>query len=113
MSNPKFTRHIPSARSELRPTETLEVDDETVIDVASAVGAETRWKIIRSLANDTHTIGELTDEVDLSKGTVSVHVQKLEEAGVVGSRYNVSDKGGVEKEIALAVDEITLKLSNR
>lgn len=113
MSNPRFTRHVPSARSELRPAETLEVDDDAVVDVASAVGADTRWKIIRSLASDTRTIGELTDAVDLSKGTVSVHVQKLEEAGVVDSRYNVSDNGGVEKEIALAVDEITLKLSNR
>lgn len=113
MSKPTFTRSIPNARSEVRPTETAEVDDDDAFEVAEALGSETRWGIVRVLAEDTMTIHKLTDEMDLSKGTVSVHVKQLEEAGIVGSRYNVSDSGGVEKEVALVVDEVLVKLSER
>lgn len=113
MSKPRFTRRIPDARSEVRPPETEEVEGEEAFDLAVALGSETRWRIVRALAEDTQTMQELTEAVDLSKGTVSVHVQQLEDAGVVGSRFNVSDSGGVEKEIALVVDEVLLKLSDR
>ena len=113
MSEPRFTRRIPNARSEVRPPETREVEGEAVLDVATALGSDTRWRIVQALADDTMTIQNLTDAIDLSKGTISVHIQQLEEAGIVGSRFNVSDSGGVEKEVALVVDEVTVKLSNR
>jgi len=113
MDEPRFTRRIPDAQSEVRPPESQEVKSEEAFDLAVALGSETRWQIIRTLAKDTCTIQELTEEVSLSKGTVSVHVQQLEDAGVVGSRFNVSDSGGVEKEVALVVDEVVLKLSDR
>lgn len=113
MSKPRFTRRIPDAQSEVRPAEIQEVEAEEAFDLAVALGSETRWKIVRALAEDTRTIQELTEEVSLSKGTVSVHVQQLEDAGVVGSRFNVSDSGGVEKEVALVVDEVVVKLSDR
>lgn len=113
MSKPRFTRRIPDAQSGARPPETHEVGAEEAFDLAVALGSETRWQIVRALAEDTLTIQELTEEVDLSKGTVSVHVKQLEEVGVVGSRFNVSDSGGVEKEVALVVDEVTVKLSDR
>lgn len=113
MSKPRFTRRIPDAQSKVRPPETREVKDEDAFDLTVALGSETRWQIVRALAEDTLTIQELTEEVELSKGTVSVHVQQLEDAGVLGSRFNVSDRGGVEKEVALVVDEVTVKLSDR
>jgi predicted transcriptional regulator len=113
MDKPSFTRRIPDTRSEVRPPETAEVDDDDAFEVAQALGSDTRWRIVRVLAENTMTIHELTDEMDLSKGTVSVHVKELEEAGIVGSRYNVSDSGGVEKEVALVVDEVLVKLSKR
>lgn len=112
MSDPRFTRRIPSAHAEPRRPETFEVEDDEVLDVASALGSDARWTMVRALADDTMTIQELTDEVGLSKGTVSVHIQQLEEAEIVGSRFNVSDSGGVEKEVGLLVDEVTLKLSD-
>ena len=111
MSGSRFSREIPNARSQVRPAETLEVDSENVLAVATAIGSETRWKIIRALATDTQTIQELTEYTDLSKGTVSTHITQLEEAGLAASRFNVSDNGGVEKEIALTADEVTLDLS--
>lgn len=113
MSKPRFTRRIPDAQSGVRPPETHEVEGEEAFDLAVALGSDTRWQIVRALAEDTLTIQELTDEVELSKGTVSVHVKQLEEAGVVGSRFNVSDSGGVEKEVALVIDQVTVKLSDR
>lgn len=113
MSDPKFTRRIPNARSQVRPPETMDVDGDDTVEVANAIGSETRWRIICALAVDTRTIQQLTEELDLSKGTISVHVQCLEDAGIVASRFNVSDNGGVEKEVGLTVDEVTLRLSNR
>lgn len=112
MSKPRFTRNVPNARSDVRPPETHVVEAEEALDLAVALGSETRWRIVRALAEDTMTIQEVTDEVELSKGTVSVHVKQLEEAGVVGSRFNVSDRGGVEKEVALLVDEVLVKLTD-
>ncbi|WP_129113420.1 ArsR/SmtB family transcription factor [Halegenticoccus tardaugens] len=113
MSKPRFTRQIPNARSKIRPPQTQDVDGDEVVSVARALGSDTRWQIVRALARDTRTIQELTEAVGRSKGTVSTHVKQLENAGVAASRFNVSDSGGVEKEVALAVDEVTLKLSNR
>ena len=113
MSKPQFTREIPNARSSTRPTETLAVEGDVILEVTRAIGSDTRWKIITALAADTRTIQELTEYTSLSKGTVSTHVQQLESAGVVASRFNVSDNGGVEKEIGLAVDEVTLDLSGQ
>lgn len=113
MDEPRFTRRIPDTQSEVRPAEREEVQEEDAFDLAVALGSETRWKIVRTLADDTCTIQELTEKVSLTKGTVSVHVQQLEDAGVIGSRFNISDSGGVEKEVALVVDEVVLKLSDR
>ncbi|WP_266083292.1 ArsR/SmtB family transcription factor [Haladaptatus caseinilyticus] len=110
MNNSRFTRQVPNARSHPRPQRTLEPEESEILSVATAMGSETRWKIIRALSTETRTIHELTELVDLSKGTVSVHVKQLEEAGLAASRFNVSDNGGVEKEISLAVDEITVDL---
>lgn len=113
MSKPQFTREIPNARSSRRPTEALTVEGNTILEVTKAIGSDTRWDIITALAADTRTIQELTDYTGLSKGTVSAHVQQLESAEIVASRFNVSDNGGVEKEIGLAVDEVTLNLSGQ
>ncbi|MCO8243599.1 MULTISPECIES: winged helix-turn-helix domain-containing protein [unclassified Haladaptatus] len=112
MNNSRFTRQVPNARSHPRPRRTLEPDGSEILSVATAMGSDTRWEIIKALSTETRTIHELTELVGLSKGTVSVHVKQLEEAGLAASRFNVSDNGGVEKEISLAVDEITVDLSD-
>lgn len=110
MTDRRFSRRVPNSNKPVRPSETLSVDGEEILTVAEALGSPPRWKIVQTLAEQTHTINELAEKVDLTKGTVSVHVQQLEEAGILASRYNVSDSGGVEKEIGLAIDEISLDL---
>lgn len=108
MNNQQFTRRVPNARSHVRPPRTRELDRTEILEVTSAIGSETRWKIIETLTTDTRTIQELTEIIGLTKGTISAHVKQLEEAGLIASRFNVSDNGGVEKELSLAVDELTL-----
>ncbi|WP_440009442.1 ArsR/SmtB family transcription factor [Halomicrococcus sp. SG-WS-1] len=110
MSDQRFSRRVPSSNRPVQPSKTLSVDGDEVLEVAEALGSSPRWKIVQALTEHTRTINELADTVDLTKGTVSVHVKQLEEAGILASRYNVSDSGGVEKEIGLAVDEISLDL---
>jgi len=51
-----------------------------------ALADETRWRIIRALLRKPHTIGELTDELEVSQYNISKHVRILREAGIVESR---------------------------
>lgn len=103
---------MPTATDSKQDEVKLTVENNEVFDVADAIGSKPRWQLLRTVADEPYTIDELVEQLDLSKGTISVHVSKFEEAGVLEANYTVSDKGGVKKEITLAVDELTLDLSS-
>lgn len=111
MSNNGFTRRMPTAAGNSDEPVTLTLKDEDVFDAAEAIGSASRWEMLTAIAAEPRSIGELVDILDLSKGTVSVHVSQFEEAGILEANYSVSDDGGVEKEITLAVEELTLDLT--
>lgn len=112
MSNDNyFTRRMPVATEASEGPIERTVEGEEAFDVAEAIGSETRWRLLAAVAEEPHTIDQLVDRLDLTKGTISVHVSKFEEVGILTANYNVSADGGVKKEIALAVDEVTLDLS--
>ena len=112
MGERRFTRQVPTATGAASESEERSVDGDTVFDVTEAIGSKPRWKLLTAVAEQPHTIDDLVDRLDRSKGTISVHISKLEEAGVVRSGYTVSDQGGVKKVVSIAVDEITLDLDS-
>lgn len=112
MSKNNFTRRMPTATDSTQDGVELTVERDEVFEVADAIGSKPRWRLLKAVADEPYTIDELVERLDLSKGTISVHVSKFEEAGVLEANYTVSDKGGVKKELTLAVDELTLDLSS-
>jgi DNA-binding transcriptional ArsR family regulator len=48
-----------------------------------ALADETRWRIVRELLDEPHTIGELVERIGVSQYNVSKHVRILREAGIV------------------------------
>ncbi|WP_436932503.1 ArsR/SmtB family transcription factor [Halosimplex halobium] len=107
-----FTRRMPTATGADDGGVELSVEDKDVFAVADAIGSKPRWRLLRTVAEEPHTIDELVDALDLSKGTISVHISKFEDAGIFEANYAVSDDGGVKKELRLAVDEVTLDLAS-
>lgn len=58
--------------------------DESIADIAKALGHPARVKIIRTLLNKKSCVGsEITSEVGLAQSTVSEHLRILKVAGVI------------------------------
>jgi predicted transcriptional regulator len=111
LDDKQFTRRMPVATEASDGPVEMSVDGEDAFAVAEAVGSETRWQLLAAIAEEPHTLDELVERLDLTKGTISVHISRFEEVGIFTANYNVSADGGVKKEIALAVDEVTLDLT--
>jgi len=60
-------------------------DDSGCVAYLKALSDETRWEIVRILANtpDSFTLGEIAEKLDLSSYNASRHVRVLNEAGLV------------------------------
>ena len=110
--NTHFTRGIPVATEGGDGPVEMTVEGEDAFAAAEAVGSEPRWRLLAAVADEPHTINQLVDRLDLSKGTISVHISKFEDVGIVEANYTVTDDGGVKKEVALAVDRVTLDFAS-
>lgn len=74
----------------------MEIDRKTI----KALAADTRLEILKSLGNRRKTPSELSKELDLAVSTITEHLNKLEEAGLVNRKdtghkwiyYELSDK---------------------
>ena len=106
--DPRSTRDTPEATREQRPQR--RASGEEAFDVAAAVGSEPRWEIVSALSDGPKTMAQLTDSLGKSKGTISSHVSQLEDAGIVLAEYNITDAGGIEKQIELSATRILLDL---
>lgn len=67
--------------------------------VVRALAAPSRVAILAALADGPLAVGEIAERVDRSVGTVSVHISRLEEAGLVvvrrrGRRHLVRARWG-------------------
>lgn len=64
--------------------ETLQ--NESLLRRFQAVAEETRFEIVRRLADGERCVCELQDELDAAQSRLSFHLKKLKEAGVVSGR---------------------------
>ncbi|QDG50917.1 winged helix-turn-helix transcriptional regulator [Persicimonas caeni] len=72
--------------SELEPLADLEgpAADDELAELAKALGHPARVKILRLLARrEACVCGEIVDELPLAQSTVSQHLKKLKDAGLV------------------------------
>jgi ArsR family transcriptional regulator len=60
--------------------------DEALLQRFQAVAEETRFSIVRLLANGERCVCEIQEELDAAQSRLSFHLKKLKEAGVVADR---------------------------
>jgi hypothetical protein len=88
------------------------IPDATLLTMIKALADENRLKLLRFLHTDEHSVGELARLIDLGEPTVSHHLAKLREAGLVTLRmagnqrfYRVRQEGLAQLKTAIATIE--------
>ncbi len=87
----------------------LEVDQEDVVKVASAISSPTRFEILKYIQLKEADLGEISALIKQSKANASAQVRILEKADLVKVIYKPGQRG-VKKTCALNVREVKLKL---
>ncbi|WP_017815087.1 ArsR/SmtB family transcription factor [Paenibacillus shenyangensis] len=84
------------------------------LPVYEALASEVRWKIMEFLVSGEKSVKEIAAMLQLSPSIVTMHVRKLEAAGIISSR-RVRREGGTHKLCFLVQDsiQITLPSSSR
>ena len=62
------------------------MQNEALLQRFRAVGEETRFKIVRILADGERCVCELQDQLGAAQSRLSFHLKKLKDAGVVSDR---------------------------
>ncbi|PTM23627.1 transcriptional regulator [Lactobacillus sp. PFC-70] len=90
----------------------MEVElSETYLGLFKALASPVRIKIIQILARQPMNINELSQRLGLSKSIVSMHIQKLNAAGIISVASRPA-KNGRQKISELSVNYIGIKLSD-
>lgn len=85
---------------------------EKWLPVYEALSSSVRIKIINLLAMDALNIKQLAQELGLSSAIVTMHVKKLEKAGIVHSERK-SINGAVQKLCFLDIDSLEVQFPSR
>lgn len=86
----------------------MQIDiDEKWLPVYEALASNVRLKIINFLSKQPMNVKELAEKLQLSSAIVTMHVNKLEKAGIIKSKRTRS-KGGVQKLCSIALDSIQI-----
>lgn len=83
--------------------------DVTWLPLYEALASEVRLKIISLLSEQSLNVKQLASALDLSSAIVTMHVKKLEKAGLVSTQMIRKD-GGTHKMCTLAQTRISIEL---
>jgi predicted transcriptional regulator len=64
-----------------------------LLEVLSALANPHRLQIIKALVNETNYVSQLAREIGISRPLLIIHLKKLEDAGLVKSRLELSGDG--------------------
>lgn len=84
---------------------------EKWLPVFEALASDVRLKIIKLLSVKSMNVKEIAQELGLSSAIITMHVSKLETAGIIKSERTRS-KGGVQKLCTLAIDHLAVDFPN-
>ena len=90
----------------------LEVDAGDVtraVAVAKALASEPRWNLLRTLGEQLHNVGELSEALGMPPSTVAMHLSVLEEAGLVRTEL-VPGKRGRQRVCQRVYDQVRWEL---
>ncbi|AIQ57034.1 ArsR/SmtB family transcription factor [Paenibacillus borealis] len=74
-----------------------------------ALASEVRWRIMSLIAENEMNVKDIADKLELSPSIVTMHIRKLEAAGLTGSR-RVRLNGGTHKLCFLKATSIDIQL---
>ena len=83
--------------------------DRKFIPLYEALASEIRWKIMSLVADTEMNVKDIADRVELSPSIVTMHIRKLEQAGLIGSR-RVRLHGGTHKMCFLKPNTVEIEL---
>ena len=86
--------------------------DSEWLPLYEALASEVRLKIVKLLANDTMNVKDIAGALGLSSAIVTMHIRKLEAAGLVRTTM-VRKDGGTHKMCELAERSITIELPQK
>ncbi len=64
-----------------------------LLEALSALANPHRLQIITALVNETNYVSQLAREIGISRPLLIMHLKKLEDAGLVRSKLELSDDG--------------------
>ena len=64
-----------------------------LVEVLSALANPLRLQIIKALVNETNYVSQLAREIGVSRPLLIMHLKRLEDAGLVTSRLELSEDG--------------------
>lgn len=76
---------------------------EKWLPIFEALASDVRLKIIHILALTPMNVKEIAEQLGLSSAIITMHVNKLEKAGIVTAE-RVKSKGGIQKRCSLSMD---------
>lgn len=85
---------------------------ESWLPVYEAMASKVRLNIIRLLSRKSMNIKELAGELKLSSAIVTMHVSKLERAGIITSVRSAAN-GAIQKMCSLAVDSLEVEFPSK
>ncbi|GGJ03803.1 transcriptional regulator [Alicyclobacillus cellulosilyticus] len=84
---------------------------EEWLPVFEALASRVRLQIIQALAEQPMNIRELAERLGLSSAIMTMHVRKLETAGIIRTEM-IPSRGGIQKRCILNVDTIRISFPN-
>ncbi|WP_313467462.1 ArsR family transcriptional regulator [Carnobacterium sp.] len=80
--------------------------------VFQALSSDTRLKMIHFIGNQKKSVGEIADNLQISKAITTRHVQQMEDCGLLGSERGVG-KNHNRKMVFLKVDDIHISFPEK
>ena len=84
-------------------------EEEEIIPVLKAVASESRMQILEVLRDDEMNLNQISEFIDMPASSVTVNIKKLEEAGLIETKYKPG-RHGSQKICSLNYDKILINL---
>lgn len=89
---------------------TLKISGSEAFEYLRALASENRLAILELIGDNILNIQQISDELHVAQPTVSSHVQRLEEAGLIVTNFKPGQRG-TQKACSSLYDEIVLVLT--
>ena len=86
-----------------------ELTSSGLFEILAALANPHRLQILAALANETNYVSQLAREIGISRPLLTMHLKRLENAGLVTSNLELSDDGKAMR--YYQISEFDLRLS--